>query len=152
DPNLTAILIAPDGTQVTLFSNVGAAGNQTDFQNTVFSDSATTPIQNGGPPFFGTFIPQQFLNNALVTNHPGGPIRTIVNGNGGWELELEDNSTTVPATLNSWSLTFQQNIPGTGLGQPVADQISSQFRIFTMSPTNPLASETWTAVGPASQN
>ena len=45
-----------------------------------------------------------------------------------------------------------QTTTDTGLGEPVADQSTASFRIFTMDPTNPLSSNTWTAVGPASNN
>src|SRR5262249_20831329 len=62
DPDLEAVLIAPNGTQITLFQNVGASGNQTNFTNTIFDDGATTPIQNGGSPFFGRFNPQEPLS------------------------------------------------------------------------------------------
>ena len=50
--------MAPDGTSVVLFSNVGNVGNGENFTNTIFDDAATTPIANGGPPFFGPFKPQ----------------------------------------------------------------------------------------------
>ncbi len=70
DPQLTATLIAPDGTSVLLFSGVGATGTQANFNNTVFDESATTPIDFGGPPFASQpnsnhFKPQQNLNQLL---------------------------------------------------------------------------------------
>ncbi|MGE3819128.1 MAG: hypothetical protein AB7I30_06800, partial [Isosphaeraceae bacterium] len=57
DPDLTAQLIAPDGTVVSLFSGVGSTGTQANFNNTIFDDAAGTSIVNGGPPFFGRFKP-----------------------------------------------------------------------------------------------
>ena len=57
DPDLEAYLIAPDGTTVQLFKNVGATGTKANFTNTVFSDNATTSILAGGAPFFGSFQP-----------------------------------------------------------------------------------------------
>src|SRR5213076_1064271 len=64
DPDLEAVLIAPFNNPatgqpftVTLFSGVGNAGTKKDFVNTIFDDTATTPIQNGGGPFFGRFNP-----------------------------------------------------------------------------------------------
>ena len=149
DPDLTAYLVAPDGTQVLLFSGVGTVGTKANFTNTIFSDSATTPITNGGPPFFGSFLPQQaggFLQ-ALVTGHSGGPVNSV----GKWTLRLIDsNPNGLSGELNSWSLTLIKTTPSSGLGETVADQSTASFRIFTMNPTNPLASNTWTAVGPAS--
>src|SRR5262249_11572176 len=59
DPDLEAYLIAPDGTTVELFKNVGATGTKANFTNTVFSDNATTPIVAGGAPFYGSFQPEQ---------------------------------------------------------------------------------------------
>ena len=58
DPDLTAVLIGPDGTRVTLFSGVGQTGDRQNFSSTVFDDTAMTAIQNGGPPFQGRFTPQ----------------------------------------------------------------------------------------------
>src|SRR5205807_418900 len=58
DPDLDGYLIAPDGTKVQIFSSVGSTGSKANFTNTTFDDAAATPIQNGGPPFFGTFNPR----------------------------------------------------------------------------------------------
>ena len=52
-------------------------------------------------------------------------------------------------TFNSWSLSFQKLLPTTGLGEPGSDDASLSFRIFTLSQTDALSSEAWTAVGPA---
>ena len=87
DPDLEAYLIAPDGTTVELFKNVGATGTKANFTNTVFSDNATTSILAGGAPFFGSFQPEQpggFLQ-ALVSGHVGGAI----NSNGTWTLRVD---------------------------------------------------------------
>ena len=162
DPDLTATLLGPvqaDGTRpsVVLFSNVGAAGSHANFINTVFDDQATrTPIQKGGPPFFGTFAPQQSLLAAFGPRTVDGT-PTSLSTQGTWTLVLTDGVADNPAgtghlpqALNNWSLTFQKPLPGSGLGEPVADRSTASFRIFTMDPTNPLASDTWTAVGPAS--
>ena len=162
DPDLTATLLGPlqaDGTRpsVILFSNVGSAGSHANFVNTVFDDQATaTPIQKGGPPFYGTFAPQQSLLAAFGPHLVNGQL-VSTSTKGTWTLVLTDSVANNPAgvgqltqALNNWSLTFQKPLPGTGLGEPVADQSTASFRIFTMDPTNPLASNTWTAVGPAS--
>lgn len=141
NPDLEAVLIGPDGTTVTLFSGVGITGTQANFSNTTFDDTATTLIQNGGPPFFGRFKPQQPLSafNGL-------------NVGGTWTLQIKSN-----APLNSgrngsfgnWSLSFKKSVPISGLGELVADQSTVGFRIFTTNPTNPLSHNTWTSVGPA---
>ncbi len=74
-PDLEAWLIAPDGvTMVKLFTGVGATGTQANFTNTIFDDTADTFIQNGGPPFFGRFVPQQPLSSLNNLNVGGaGP-------------------------------------------------------------------------------
>jgi subtilisin-like proprotein convertase family protein len=145
DPDLQATLIAldPNGNaanniSIPLFTGVGSAGTQMDFNNTIFDDNANTPIQNGGGPFFGSYKPQQPLGVLIG----GASARTYV-------LQITNNSQVNTGTLNSWSLTLLQGVPGTGLGEPIADQAEASFRIFTMDPTNPLSSNTWTAVGPA---
>ena len=86
DPDLTLTLEHFDlngnllGT-VPLATNVGSGTNQTaNFTNTIFDDNATTPIQNGGAPFFATFNPQMPLSafagmNAQGTLGAGGPER-----------------------------------------------------------------------------
>ncbi len=140
DPDLAAILIAPNGTQVKLFTNVGSTGTHANFTNTIFDDSASTPIQNGGPPFFGRFNPQQPLGTLNGTQAAGT-----------WRLVIDDtNPMGTVGTLNSWSLTLLKGVPNSGLGEPVADQSNVSFRIFSMSPTDPLSSSTWTPVGPTS--
>ncbi len=140
DPDLSAVLIAPDGvTQIPLFTNVGNNGSsRANFQNTVFTDSASTPIDQGGAPFFGAFNPQFPLS--VLDN---------TSAQGTWTLQITDDVSGRTGTLNSWSLTLLKPVPLTGLGEPVADQASVNFRIFTLDPANPLSSSTWTAVGPA---
>jgi subtilisin-like proprotein convertase family protein len=147
DPDLTATLTTPDGQTITLFSNNGsAAGSQANFTNTVFDDNAATLIQNGAPPFFGQFKPIQSL---LVQGHLAG-----ANEAGTYTLTITDSTTgSTAGTLNGWSITTTpETTTNTGLGEPVADQSTASFRIFTMDPTNPLSANTWTAVGPASNN
>ncbi len=142
DPDLTAYLVAPDGvTRIKLFENVGAAGTHANFTNTVFDDNASTPVQFGGPPFFGSYNPQQ-------------PLSTLIgqNVNGTWTLEVQDSKAGSAGTISGWSLTFQKPLSNSGLGEPVADRQEANFRIFTMGLTNPLASSMWTAVGPGSIN
>src|SRR6202011_4980595 len=107
-----------------------------NFTNTIFDDTATTPIQNGSAPFFGRFNPQQSLLTVL-----GGAAVA-----GTYTLKIKNDSTTSGSTgtLNSWSITATKVATSdTGLGEPVADRESASFRIFTMAPTNPLASNTW---------
>ena len=137
DSALTASLVSPDGLSVLLFSGVGNVGNGANFQDTVLDDNAATPISNGGPPFFGTFNPQQPLSQFV--NHFSA---------GTWRLVITSPAGSPSGTIVSWSLNLAQPLSNSGLGEPVADQATQGFRIFTLDPANPLAANTWTAVGP----
>ncbi|MDD5361230.1 MAG: S8 family serine peptidase [Ignavibacteria bacterium] len=60
DGDVTFALRSPNGTEVVLTSNNGGSGD--NYTNTVFNDSATTPIASGTAPFTGTFIPTSPLS------------------------------------------------------------------------------------------
>ncbi len=140
DPDLAAFLTAPDGTIVKLFTKVGNVGPtpRKNFQNTVFSDSAATLIQNGAPPFIGQFVPQTPLANLIGKNAKGT-----------WTLTIQNFSTSLVGTLSAWSLGLSKAQSNSGLGETVADQTVASFRLFTLDPTNSTSTTTWTAVGPA---
>jgi subtilisin-like proprotein convertase family protein len=151
--DLTGYLVAPNGTtKILLFSDAGGTprpGQQTGFINTTLDDRGASPIDpdssGNGPaqPFRGIFSPAQ-------------PLSTLdgLSSAGTWQLEIVNTSSdpSHTATITEWRLTFDEKQLGTGLGEPVADQSDVHFRIFTMDPSNPLSSTTWTAVGPASIN
>lgn len=144
DPDLTAVLFAPDGTSVQLFSGVGTNGSSphANFTNTTLDDTAATPIQlastqSGGVGISGTFTPQFPLST--FKNH---------NASGKWTLVITSNSSALTGRLVNWTLTLKSSVPGSGLGEPVADQFSESFRIFVMDPTNSASQAAWTAVGP----
>ncbi len=144
DPDLTATLYydygGPSQIGVTLFSNVGKGSQTANFTNTILDDNAVTPIQYGAAPFFGTFNPQ--LSLAAFAG---------INAQGTWTLVIQNAATGSGATgtLNSWTLSFQQPLPTSGLGVPGADNANASFRLFTLGQTASLASQEWTAVGPA---
>src|SRR5258708_36376013 len=50
--------------------------------------------------------------------------------------------------LNSWCLTFKNPVPGSGLGEPVADRAAVSFRIFTFAADNTQSQHAFVAVGP----
>ena len=143
DPDLIGYLVAPDGFQQALFTHVGNVGTRANFTNTVFTMSATTPIQNGGPPFQGSYIPQFDLSN--FDNHFSAGL---------WELVIQDDSKSLVSAIGNiigWSLTLSSPATNSGLGEVVADQATVGFRIFTQDPTNPQSSNTWTAIGPGGE-
>ena len=145
DSNLTATLSHYDSQdnllgQVELFSGVGSGVHTSNFTSTVFDDNAGTPIADGGAPFFGTFNPQESLATAFAGQ----------NAQGTWTLVVQNASTSITGTFNSWSLNFQKPAPTSGLGETGSDDATVSFRIFTLSQTDALSSEAWTPVGPAS--
>jgi subtilisin-like proprotein convertase family protein len=153
DPDLTATLYhySTTGTilgQVTLFGGVGTGTNTSNFNGTVFDDNAPTPIQEGSAPFSATYNPQESLATVFAPSTGG---QQGMNVQGTWTLVIQNGSTTgTIGTINGWSLTFQKSLPTSGLGEQGSDNASVSFRIFTLSTTDSLSSQTWTAVGPAS--
>jgi subtilisin-like proprotein convertase family protein len=147
DPDLKARLIAPDGTSIQLFTHVGTLGSSnSNFSNTIFDDFTTvpipSPIQNGAAPFnVGPYSPQLPLSILADGTH---------GASGTWTLEITNDGGSAPGdALNNWSLILPEAVSGTGLGEPVADRMSLNFRIFLSDPTAALTHETWTPVGPA---
>jgi subtilisin-like proprotein convertase family protein len=98
DSDLNVHLIAPDGTEINLFSGLGGGGH--DFTGTCLSQSAEFSINSSGSPFTGTFKPQETL----------GSFNAGQDGNGVWTLRILD---TYPfadtGTVNSWSLEFGED-------------------------------------------
>lgn len=69
DDDLAISLRAPDGTTITLFSNIG--GDQDGFINTCLSGNETQSIFNASYPYTGTFRPfgdMGALNNGQNPN------------------------------------------------------------------------------------
>ena len=113
--DLTAVLVGPDGTRVTLFNRVGGAGH--NFTNTTLDDAATTSITAGTAPFTGTFKPQQLL--AAFNNK---------SANGNWTLEVTDNFPGDTGNIFAWSINI-------GFTEPfqVTDALGN-YRFDTLPP------------------
>ncbi|MDB5309789.1 MAG: Phage neck protein, partial [Gemmataceae bacterium] len=142
--DLTAELVAPDGTTIRLFTGVGnplRAPSTVWFSNTILSDDANTPIQQGFQPFDSGPYNPQFALDAL-----NGKSAT-----GTWKLRIINNGPKTP-NLTSWALILPKVSGGTGLGEAIADRISVSFRVFNQNPTDPLTQKVWTPVGPAAEN
>ncbi|MCY2953695.1 MAG: proprotein convertase P-domain-containing protein [Planctomycetota bacterium] len=149
DPDLMATLYPPQelmdqgAEPITIFSNVGNTGLRANFADTIFSDAmGVTPVQNGAAPFLGSFKPQMALANAQLIGQKSAGI---------WRLQITSSDVVFSrsGTLNYWSLTFRKPVPSSGLGEAVADQYTTGFRIFTMDPANPLSHSEWTSIGGA---
>jgi subtilisin-like proprotein convertase family protein len=92
---LDVYLIAPDGTRVELFTDVG--GSKDDFNDTVLDDEALLSITEGSAPFTGSYRPEGILGDLT-----GKAIQ------GEWKLEITDDSWFGSGILNSWSLTIDK--------------------------------------------
>lgn len=97
DADLNISLKSPDGTVVDL--SIGNGGGGDDFTNTCFNGFATNSIVSGSAPFTGTFRPQGFL----------GALNNGQNGNGVWQLLIQDTYPADAGNVISWSLTFGNN-------------------------------------------
>jgi len=89
--DLSIKLRSPDGEEISLVSFQGGSGD--NFEMTELSDSASTSIQNGNPPFTGSFIPQEPLSNLS-----GKDV------NGTWTLIVSDTANLDGGQLNFWKL------------------------------------------------
>ena len=119
DSSLTGILIAPNGSQVTLFS--GLSGGQ-NFVNTTIEDAAETSITTGAAPFTGTFKPSgstplSSLNGLTVDmKNPLDPSLWVP---GVWTLKLINSQSGATGILENWSLNITPAITVTPVN-PVA--------------------------------
>ena len=95
--NLSAFLIAPNGTKVALFAT-GAASGQ-NFTGTVFNDVADTSIANGAAPYTGTFQPLGKLSSLIG-----------LDASGTWTLQIVNTSQTASGVLSDWSLNITPQI------------------------------------------
>lgn len=91
DADLDVFLIAPDGTRVELFTDVG--GRDDNFTNTNLNSEALWPILSAVAPFNGSYRPEGQL--AVLYG------KKIA---GTWSLEIRDDASGNQGTLNSWSL------------------------------------------------
>ncbi len=126
DSDLTAVLIAPDGTQVTLFSGVGGSGS--NFINTVFDDSAEGSITAGTAPFTGSYQPASSLS-ALIgkTVDMKNPAAASLWLGGVWTLQITNSATGTTGMLDNWSLSITPQITVTPI-TPV-NGATTTFRI-----------------------
>jgi subtilisin-like proprotein convertase family protein len=96
--NLDVYLIAPDGTQVELFTDVGSSTK--NFKNTILDDEASKSIKNGSGPFTGSFKPEKSLSKLDGKDAQGT-----------WKLKVEDDATRYAGTLKSWGLVIESTEP-----------------------------------------
>ena len=107
--DLSAVLIAPDGTRIRLFTRIGGGGD--NFTGTIFDSEAATPIAAGLAPYTGRFRPQDSLAPLY-----GRDVR------GTWRLEVTDSSSIDTGSLTNFTLQFTSD-------QPVNGRISGTARV-----------------------
>jgi subtilisin-like proprotein convertase family protein len=95
DGDLDVTLVAPNGTRVELFSDVGGGG--ANFVGTVLDDEASSSIQTGAAPFTGRFRPEAPLS-----------VLDGLDTVGNWTLEIRDDAGADIGTLNGWELVIAQ--------------------------------------------
>jgi subtilisin-like proprotein convertase family protein len=99
--DISAILVAPDGTQVVLTYANGGDGN--NYTNTFFDDRAATSITTGTAPFTGSFRPNEYL----------GFVNNGQTGYGTWTLVVQDlYQWANNGNLLNWSITFGVDATG----------------------------------------
>lgn len=102
-------VMPPNGAFFELSTANGGTGS--NYTNTCFSPSATTPITAGTPPFTGDFLPEGNLNNLI-----GTPI------NGNWMLLVYHVGIGTPlGEVLDWSITFKHENPLTYTWSPNDD-------------------------------
>ena len=103
--DLEVTLVSPTGREVTLFDNVGMEdflGRSMDFTNTVLDDEAGSYIEEGEPPYTGSYQPMESLS--------------LMDGetmNGTWTLRIRDWGAGDEGQLLDWGLSFD-----VGAGEP----------------------------------
>ncbi|GJQ28939.1 MAG: hypothetical protein HBSAPP03_08230 [Phycisphaerae bacterium] len=109
------IVLVHNGQTLTLSRNRGGSGD--NFINTRFIDAAGTPIASGAAPFTGDFrpdggdpgwtgtitIPGTFLADFAGWNGQ--------DGNGAWDLVIDDEVNADGGTLQSWCIDFSPGAP-----------------------------------------
>jgi subtilisin-like proprotein convertase family protein len=100
DSDLSAVLIAPNGSRFRLFGRVGGSGD--NFTDTVFSSDATQSISASSAvaPFTGTYQPQDSLLPLAGSNALGI-----------WKLEVADSGGGDVGTIDAFQLVFVKASP-----------------------------------------
>jgi len=98
--DLDVFLVAPDGTRVELFTDVG--GNGDNFSGTTLDDAASGSIAAGAALFAGSYRPEGSLNEFDGKDSQGV-----------WKLEVTDDKRRESGTLNSWSIEVTSAGPPT---------------------------------------
>jgi subtilisin-like proprotein convertase family protein len=131
DADMDVFLIAPDGTRIELFTDVGGSGD--NFTNTVLDDEAATSITAGSAPFTGTYKPEGNL--------------TLLEGKslaGTWKLEVTDDANSNTGKLLNWSITVRYGPTSLPMSaQSVASSSSPVLTAVRIVPVGTTARARW---------
>lgn len=94
--DLEVRLIAPDGTNITLSRDHGGSAN--GYSNVTFTDESTRSLPTGSTVLSGDFIPVDLLSSYTGTM------------TGTWRIAVSDDFFADVGTLNSWSITFDEDL------------------------------------------
>ena len=124
DGDLDVFLVAPNGTRIELFTDVGGGG--ANFVRTILDDEASASIQTSGAPFTGRFRPEGQL--AGFDN-----LETL----GTWSLQITDDAGADVGSLTSWELVVREDadIPPriSTIAELPADHATTWNRIDSLS-------------------
>jgi len=99
DEDLDVYLLAPDGTRVELFTDVGGFG--ANFAQTVLDDAAAVSISDGEAPFTGRYRPEGHLSDLIGMERQGI-----------WKLEITNDGEWFTGTLNAWAVVLDGEAGG----------------------------------------
>lgn len=99
DGDLDLILISPANDSIMMTNNIGGGGD--NFTSTVFTMSASTPVQLGSAPFTGNFLPEYSINNFNDGQNP----------NGNWYFCVKDDAPNDTGYVANITLNFCASPP-----------------------------------------
>jgi len=94
---LSAYLVAPNGTKIDLFRGPGGSGDH--FEGTIFDDEADERIQRAKSPFRGSYQPV-----AMEKNQPSLSSLLDSSLKGEWQLVIDADRNQRFGILHSWSI------------------------------------------------
>jgi Secretion system C-terminal sorting domain/Heparinase II/III-like protein len=122
DQDLVLRLISPNSDTIVIANRIGGSGD--DFTGTCLAENGVNGyLTNGNPPFIGTWIPPESLNQ----------FNNGYNPNGWWHFAIHDVASGDIGLINHFSLTFAANPPNDPPPLVYPEIHSSRPRIYADS-------------------